>query len=113
MASTFAVLGNVEWVKQYLQRFPSLRRATDIEDKPFSLLAQQTGVRRLQSGLFAVEQQCLERGLYQGTPFSRAAIIYIQLSSRAKVIVRDADDITVEGPALPLDVKKQVPPRVQ
>jgi hypothetical protein len=34
---------DVEWVRRYLQRFPSLRRATDFEGKPFSQLAQHAG----------------------------------------------------------------------
>ena len=34
---------NVEWVRRYLRRFPSLRRASDFEGQPFSLLAQQVG----------------------------------------------------------------------
>ncbi len=35
--------GDVEWVRRYLRRFPSLRRACDLEGNPFRLLAQQSG----------------------------------------------------------------------
>ena len=34
---------DVEWVRRYLRRFPSLRRATDFEGQPFSQLAQHAG----------------------------------------------------------------------
>jgi hypothetical protein len=34
---------DVEWVRRYLRRFPSLRSSSDFEGQPFSLLAQHAG----------------------------------------------------------------------
>ncbi|HEY6969001.1 MAG TPA: ankyrin repeat domain-containing protein [Candidatus Angelobacter sp.] len=35
--------GEVEWVRQFLHRFPALRGASDTQGNPFKLLARQTG----------------------------------------------------------------------
>lgn len=35
--------GDVEWTRRFLTRFPGLRRAKDIEGKPFKLLARECG----------------------------------------------------------------------
>jgi ankyrin repeat protein len=35
--------GNVEWVARFLQRFPTLREASDPQGIPFRLLAEQSG----------------------------------------------------------------------
>ena len=39
--------GEVEWVKRFLHRFPSLRRASDTQGKPFKLLAQESGNKEI------------------------------------------------------------------
>ena len=44
--------GEVEWVKRFLRRFPSLRGASDAQGKPFKLLAQESGNKEI-ADLFA------------------------------------------------------------
>ena len=39
--------GEVDWVKRFLNRFPSLRRASDTQGKPFKLLAQESGNKEI------------------------------------------------------------------
>lgn len=39
--------GEVDWVKRFLNRFPSLRRANDPQGKPFKLLAQESGNKEI------------------------------------------------------------------
>lgn len=41
--------GNVEWVKRFLKRFPSLRRASDTHGNPFKRLADQSGNQEIVS----------------------------------------------------------------
>jgi len=44
--------GEIEWVTRFLRRFPSLRRASDTQGKPFKLLAQESGNKEI-AKLFA------------------------------------------------------------
>lgn len=44
--------GEIEWVRRFLNRFPSLRQASDQQGKPFTLLAQESGNKEIAS-LFA------------------------------------------------------------
>jgi hypothetical protein len=46
--------GEVEWVQRFLRRFPALRKANDIQGKPFKLLAEQSGNQEIME-LFGAE----------------------------------------------------------
>jgi ankyrin repeat protein len=47
-------LGDVRWAARFLQRFPSLRRASDTKGTPFQKLAGESGNREI-AGLFGLE----------------------------------------------------------
>ena len=39
--------GDIPWVKRFLQRFPSIRVASDTQGKPFHQLARESGNREI------------------------------------------------------------------
>jgi len=54
-------LGDVRWVKRFLERFPSLRQASDKNGRPFQLLARESGNREI-AKLFGSEDAEAGRG---------------------------------------------------